>query len=776
MLSIIVIGYYFRNNFGDDLFQYVFQNYIFKEEQLTFVNFDDIKSISHWNYDMIVIGGGDVINDYFFNSTNWNILKQQSAPIIFYSIGATYQEFVYPLDIGDQFFFRNLADYDKFKSMYSSNYVEFTPDIAFLLDYEIKERESNSIKKIGICVPASSLNCVIELARALSNTYEVFFIPFDTSASESNSDLVALNKLKDKNFGPNVHFILEKQSIEQMLNMFSELDIVIAGRFHSVLLSMITGIPFIAVYKTPKIDKLRQEMNSVLQPLFVEIKDNTISIDSVLKKLDYVIGSFTEIKESLCNVKDRYNDLAKSTIKNIKIRKRYGPPQTCDKQLIIDTTLMQLGKMLQRNVSHKDIRKLRSNIPINNVFSLRGKNVAFHLAQEILWQISKDPFAPYLYGLAENVCTKGLYSQLDWLIDDYYSRYHFRNINKNIDYVNLNFQEVHRSGWQYVVDNIILELNTKQRTNKLVIDTYVDKTFHWNSQFYKSKGVIPYKNDWIGFIHHTFSPYNNVYNCDLLFQDKTFQESLQHCKALIVLSEYLKTEIIEKTSTNVPIYVVTHPTEIVVKQFSWNNFQNNKQKQVIQIGNWLRNMFSIYAIELPTTSIISNKGVLRNRNSDNYFLPNDFYSQLENVFSVTLQNQEICRISMQNMHLKGMYEYIVYLENSVSTIDFLDDSQYDDLLSNNIIFINLVDASAVNTVIECILRSTPLLVNPHPAVKEMLGESYPLYYTSLYEASRLLDDTNALKNGHEYLYNLNKDQFKITSFLSDLGRILDLIS
>ena len=63
---------------------------------------------------------------------------------------------------------------------------------------------------------------------------------------------------------------------------------------------------------------------------------------------------------------------------------------------------------------------------------------------------------------------------------------------------------------------------------------------------------------------------------------------------------------------------------------------------------------------------------------------------------------------------------------SVEVMEHLSDSAYDELLSENVVFLNLIDASAVNTVIECIVRNTPLIINRLPAIVEILGEDYPL--------------------------------------------------
>jgi hypothetical protein len=83
--------------------------------------------------------------------------------------------------------------------------------------------------------------------------------------------------------------------------------------------------------------------------------------------------------------------------------------------------------------------------------------------------------------------------------------------------------------------------------------------------------------------------------------------------------------------------------------------------------------------------------------------------------------------------------------------DHIPDHEYDVLLAENICFLNLYDASANNAVIECLVRATPILVNPLPAVREYLGDEYPLYYDDLDEAAAMALDLGRLRAAHEHL-------------------------
>lgn len=100
-------------------------------------------------------------------------------------------------------------------------------------------------------------------------------------------------------------------------------------------------------------------------------------------------------------------------------------------------------------------------------------------------------------------------------------------------------------------------------------------------------------------------------------------------------------------------------------------------------------------------------------------------------------------------------------------LDNISNDQYDDLLSYNIVFINLIDASAVNTILECIVRNTPILVNRLPATVEYLGSNYPLFYDDLDDINLLVSNRTNIKNAWKYLKNMDKSFLTIQSFLNN---------
>jgi hypothetical protein len=93
--------------------------------------------------------------------------------------------------------------------------------------------------------------------------------------------------------------------------------------------------------------------------------------------------------------------------------------------------------------------------------------------------------------------------------------------------------------------------------------------------------------------------------------------------------------------------------------------------------------------------------------------------------------------------------------------------EYDDILSQNIVFVDLFDAAANNTVLECIIRNTPIIVKKLEGVVEYLGDDYPLYFTELDQVNNLLE-LNNIKKAHQYLKNMDKSDIDINYFIKNM--------
>jgi hypothetical protein len=224
----------------------------------------------------------------------------------------------------------------------------------------------------------------------------------------------------------------------------------------------------------------------------------------------------------------------------------------------------------------------------------------------------------------------------------------------------------------------------------------------------------------------------------------------------------------------------------------------------VNVGGWMRNIFSFYNLFIPQNYSFESKNfisrfllrhqefdtirkvALKGRCMDNYFPKekNDETKIMNDIAKKIIKN--CCQHKSGNNWYKHNEDYIDRIKCSVEVIEHLCDSDYDKLLSENIVFLNLIDASAVNTVIECIIRNTPIIINRRPAIVEILGSEYPLYYgdcdgntdddyTMNHQVVELLSDTKKLKSAYKYLLNFDKTKFSVGSFMTDFTRIVSLV-
>lgn len=844
MRRVLVLGYHHRNNIGDDVFTHVFKNSVLQDYNTTVINMEDLDKVCKQidqgtmeTFDRIIIGAGDLVNDYFLSSDNISLLQKYfgQTPIYFVGIGITYADKLSLLDVGDHFYVRNKQDLDAVKYRFGNANVKYMPDLAFLMNPNIESIPNNTAtKNVGICLPftwiANSKKNHSKLLEQLKNLIvttvkvlkcNVHVIPFDTSNDNLNSDIKMLQRLRD--LCGDAQYDGERQCIfyhdtlaqptdlasriQNFVDVVSALDIVIAARFHSAIFSILCEKPFVALSSTPKMQKLCHDMGSQFARNFVSMQcdqdgvPTEFDVDHTIDSVKYMMDNQTMVSLKVKEFKTAQQQQVQSSLKHFqntlkKGLRRQTPPQYIsnrEKEQLFTSTIQSVLQKIRFRISQRDIDRLRSGGLLRDIVPRQTNSdtsqIRRIITEEVLYNITGDPYAPYYYGLFDNILDIPFRSQVLWMIEDYYTKYKYKFLNDgNIQIVNFNFQELHRSGWQFIVNNLVVELNQQVNTIPLIVDTYVDKTFHWNQEFYKLKGVIPYTQDWVGFIHHTFSDYNNQYNCMSLFTNKHFIQSLEKCQCLIVMTNYLKQQIQDaleelyssgQLHNKVAVEVIYHPSEQAENLFSWDNFVDNENRKVVQIGNWLRNVYSIYALQLSKSSFVTGKVVVKNKNSEAYFLPNGFFTDLAKYLNIDESSfdgvMDICKISSQNMHVKGMFEHLVDNEKSVETLEYLNNEQYDDLLSKNVVFINLVDASAVNTLVECILRHTPILVNPIEPVVEVLGEDYPLYYTTVYEASKLLEDNDKLKKGYDYLVKMDKTRFYIDTFVHDISQVFQRV-
>lgn len=279
----------------------------------------------------------------------------------------------------------------------------------------------------------------------------------------------------------------------------------------------------------------------------------------------------------------------------------------------------------------------------------------------------------------------------------------------------------HRSGWSYVLAGLE---RFHDPSAPVYCDAFIEKKFVWGGD--RGEGgagpVVPYDKPWVGFVHvppDVPSWFQSEQANQRIFSRRSWRKSIEHCKGLFVLTEYHRQHLERMLRPDFPISVLRHPTEFPEVGFDFDRYLQNPQKRVVQIGWWLRKLDAITKISVPghIPTLLGKDDWSKNLLT---------YSE-RRASGVTL------------------------LPSQTESMAFLDNDAYDQLLAENIGFLDFYDTSANNAVIECVARGTPIVVCRHPAVEEYLGADYPLFFDNYHQISSFISDSGRIKEAHAYL-------------------------
>ncbi len=258
----------------------------------------------------------------------------------------------------------------------------------------------------------------------------------------------------------------------------------------------------------------------------------------------------------------------------------------------------------------------------------------------------------------------------------------------------------------------------------LLVDCFEDRVWTKN----------PVTRPWVGFLHgvpahprfvNAVYGYGSDTPLASIVASETWALSEPYCFGIFVLSSYAQRFLSPRTE--VPVEVVYHATEFVGHTFDHERFLRNPDKKLILVGHWLRDFQCIFDLQVSRYQ----KWILKCEPAVNY----------ERILSSVRPNP------------------------SVNLRPYASPEQYDILLGENVVFLPLFDSSANNALIECIVRNTPVLINRLPAVVEYLGEQYPLYYETLEEAARKVEDFELVGQASDYLRAMDKERFSRAHFV-----------
>lgn len=291
----------------------------------------------------------------------------------------------------------------------------------------------------------------------------------------------------------------------------------------------------------------------------------------------------------------------------------------------------------------------------------------------------------------------------------------------------------HRSGWAYALD----ALKPLLKPDGVILDSFIEATFCWDLEKNEQSGRLPYRKDWVAFVHNppgipTWHEFESAPQS--IFKLPAWQESQPRCRGLYAFSEVMCSWLRERI--NVPVAFAMHPTEPPSVCFSMQAFLANPARRIVQIGSWLRRLHSIALLKAR-----GRKALLSPRP-----VPDP---RLEFLLTREAEHEGSARNADWS---------------SVEILAYQSAAGYDQLLSNNIVFLDLYDTVVNNTIIECVVRRTPVLCNRLPSLEELLGAGYPLFFSNLEEAAAKADDLALIEQAHRYLAAIPQDKFSQDNF------------
>jgi hypothetical protein len=810
-MHILVVGYYYHNNLGDESYREVIGTF-FPGDYLDFVDVDKLEYVNSNNYNAVIVGGGDVINDYFLQKIV-PFLKKFLGIKMAFSIGFPFKDLIKEEYIGcfDHIFTRNRKDIRRAQKVLGSHKVHYLPDATFKLPINKDIKVRKEPKRCGMFMVGNLIRYndivedLIKLVNIVSRDYQVTLYCFDSDedyllsqkiVDGARETAINLGYYDESSVTNQIQFDGRQYTTYEMLDVISKLDFAVCMRYHAHIFAMITGVPYLSISSTRKTKLLMTQAQ--------------------LEEFQYEIpldGYFNPIRIDYAELEEIYN--YSEEYKSLFINK--GNKFVEHAKFLLDTDqpyriIHNIGDRSEESINRKVLTLVNETKDYVNGARLISSHILGY------------PDSPYVWGMSEKISLAHSNDSLDKLINS--SKKYLTEHGKILDYKDANrslshqlkcsktlpinvdmnqymiYKDVHRGGWYLAIE----KLNELSSYNGIILDMYVDRTFHWARNYMIYEGLVPYTSPWAGFIHHTLDTTYSENNTTRLFEIKEFVQSLDTCIALFTLSETLSQFIRDKLvdiAPHVRVVTFTHPTVIPSDKFSVPKFENNPDKMLVNIGAWLRNPFSIYLVE----SNFPIKTVLIGKQMEGYLPPTSLdikpNSERPTDNSNTLITSLLlapCRptnakwiiyyvkyLQDQGVNVTGYDSNTIYVANNtdipklkaqlaqlihnVKVIKHVNNEEYDDLLAKNIIFINLVDAAAVNTIIECIVRSTPIVVNKLPAVIDILGPNYPLLYDDISELPGLLTYEN-ISRAHRYLRNLDTDIYSLNYFIEQVSDVV----
>ena len=331
--KIFHVGYFFEENCGDDMFRVVFQTLrhrlyphhlaLFRNHYRTFPEYNPSK-------DLIVVGGGDIVNQYFLNdSFRTDGLVKDAV-----SIGIPYTDNEPLLDFFRFICLRSSTDYNRLHHAHPDKFVYY-PDLGFLiprllslppLPVAFPKHHHHHRPRMGVCLARTFFRLGVEMdyipfifhmaetLRTLMEEMDIYLIPFCTLRRKHLEDdnVIHSHILEFLRGDPRVvdtsTWEVNGDPVFHTYSIISHMDFMLCSRFHSHVFSMALRIPFVSFSKNRKVVNLMKEneMEDVMYP-YQENQGLPIHLDphDLARHILYHFHQRHELKHRLSEIMKR---------------------------------------------------------------------------------------------------------------------------------------------------------------------------------------------------------------------------------------------------------------------------------------------------------------------------------------------------------------------------------------------------------------------------------------------------------------------------------------
>jgi polysaccharide pyruvyl transferase WcaK-like protein len=296
-MKIAVCGYYGMGNFGDELFLLTFRQQLLGHEVFAWHPTLDPSGV-----DAVLIGGGDLITPYFFNSYYFPP-ELEGKPTWVYGVGVVdaYPESTWPQTEMDRYrqrlarasglYLRDERSAEIARRIALHPKVQTVPDPVFAYrppDYPLRRLSPRPV--IGLCVhaysgfPAAGLAAI--LGRVSREGYHILLIPAVNHSANLYSDYGVCANLKDSILelgGPQASASVFKPEYELGLvyRVIQSCEYIVSFKLHPALAAVRGLVPLLCVSQQGKVASLLERLG---------LSDSLEADESALDRLEAGIG------------------------------------------------------------------------------------------------------------------------------------------------------------------------------------------------------------------------------------------------------------------------------------------------------------------------------------------------------------------------------------------------------------------------------------------------------------------------------------------------------